>query len=155
MEPDRSFVCQGVQNGMIERRDAVIIEFGGNGSKHRHTFRRLVPGRPVSLNLLSDIPDGIFPAALFIFIHDHDIGEIEHIDFFKLGGGAELAGHDIHGHVHDIGNERVALTDARGFSNDQIKTGGLQGLDGFTQGVGDFRVGLAGGQGPLYGVVAV
>ena len=148
MESNLGFVGNRIQKGMVERRYPVIIEFGCNGSKHRHFVRGDVPCSPVALNLFAHIPDSVLSAAFFIFVNDHDIGVIQHVDFFKLGGCAELAGHDIHGGVHDIGDQRIALADAGGFGDDQIKAGSLQGLDGFAQGIGDFGVGLSGGQRP-------
>ena len=135
-----------VQQPVIEGGYAVVVEFGGDGAVHGHLLRRDFKGVAVALHLFADIAYGIFAAALLEFIDHHDIGKIEHVDFFKLRGGAEFGGHDIHGNVRQVDDLGIALTDPGGFGNDQVEPGGLGDLNDVGQGLGDFGMRPAGGQ---------
>ena len=118
-----SFRMDGIDDGMIKGCDPIVIEFGRDGAKNGHIQRLPIKCFAVALYLFANIPHGIFPAAFFKFVDHHQVGEVKHINFFKLGGGTELTGHHINGDVDQIGNARIPLPDAGGLGNNQIKTG--------------------------------
>jgi hypothetical protein len=62
----------------------------------------LFKGIAVALHLFAYVAHGILTAAFFELVDHHEIGEIEHVDLLQLGGGAEFAGHDIHGQIHQV-----------------------------------------------------
>ncbi len=127
---------------MIERGYAIIVEFGSDCAEYRQVFRLFIPSFAVALNLFSDITHRIFTAAFFKFVDYDQVGIIQHVNFFKLRRRAELAGHHVHRNVSQINNVGIALTDTRSFGNHQIKSGGFDHLNAFSQGVGDFCVRL-------------
>ncbi|VTR68478.1 conserved hypothetical protein [Desulfosarcina cetonica] len=144
---DAGFVLNGVQEGMVQGGDAVVIEFGGDGAEHRHVVGRPVENHAVALHLFADITHGVLAATLLEFVDHHEIGEIEHVDLLQLGGRTEIAGHDIHGEIHHVDNMGIPLADAGGFGDDQIIAGGLDQVEHFGQGVGDFGMRAARGNG--------
>jgi hypothetical protein len=85
----------------------------------------LFEGIAVALHLLAHVAHGILAAAFFILVDHHQIGEIEHVDLFQLGGGPEFAGHDVHGEVHQVDDAGIPLADAGGFGDDQVVAGRL------------------------------
>ena len=133
----------GFNDGMVEGCDAVVIEFGGNGSEDRHLFGGGFPLAAVALDLLADIPDRILTAPFFEFVDHHQIGIVEHVDFFQLGRSPELTGHDIHGEIAQVDDVRIPLSDAGGFGDDQVIAGSLGHTDHLFQGQGNFRVRVA------------
>ncbi len=132
---------------LVEGSDAIVVETGRLGAENRHVIGRLGEQLPVSLDLLAHIAQGIIGPLAVEFVDGHEVGKIEHVDFFQLGSGAEFRSHDIQRNI-DIGNDGgIALADTGSFDNDQIKTGQLAGGDDFRQSRGDFAAGIAGGQG--------
>jgi len=73
-----------IEDGMVKGRDPIVIKLGSNGAKDRHVSRIPVKCFAVSLHLFANIPYGIIAAALFKFVDYHQIGKIQHVDFFKL-----------------------------------------------------------------------
>jgi hypothetical protein len=61
--------------------------------------------------------------------------------FLQLGGGAEIAGHDVHGQIHQVDDAGIPLADAGGFGDDQVVSGRLDHIQHLAQGIGEFRYG--------------
>ena len=135
------------QQGLIEGGDPVVVKAGGHGTEDGHGFRRLGEQLPVALILFAYIPQGILRPLPVEFVDGDEIGKIQHVDFFQLGRGAKLGGHDIEGSIHQGHDGPVPLTNARGFHNNQVKAGKPTGGNHLGQGGGYFRARFPGGQG--------
>ncbi len=112
---------------MIQRGDAVVIEARCLGAVHRHFFRTLAPQFTIALILFGDIAQCIERALAVEFIDRHEIGEVEHVDFFELRGSAEFRRHHIHAEIDVRDDGGIALADAGSLDDDQIEAGGLAG----------------------------
>ena len=115
----------GVDHGVIQRRHAVVVEFGSDGAEDRHFLRLLVEGLAVALDLLAHVLHGVVAAALFELVDHHQVGKIQHVDFFELRGGPVFAGHDVYRDVDEVHDARIALADAGGLGDDEIEARGL------------------------------
>ena len=119
-----------INQGVVQGGDPIVVKLGGNGAENRHIDRVLIKCFTVALDLFANIAHRIFAAAFFKFIDNHQVGKIQHIDFFQLGSGAEFTGHHIDRYIHQIGDAGIALSDSRCFSDNQVKTGRFYGGDG-------------------------
>ena len=106
-----------------------------------------MPQALVALHLLAHVAQGVFSATAVEFVDGHQIGEVEHVDLFQLGGRAELAGHHIQAQVHVIHHGGVALADARRLHDDQVKSGGGGHLGHAVKAPADLQAAAPGGQG--------
>ena len=61
------------------------------------------------------------PRLSYLF-SDDQVSEIEHVDLLELARRAVFAGHDVDREIDQIDDFGIALTDARGFDNDQVET---------------------------------
>ena len=95
---------------------------GSDGPNDGQVFVLGVPEVVVALELLSHVADGIEAAALVKLVDGHDVGKVEHVDFFQLGSGAEFRCHDVQGHVAVVHDFRVALTDATRLEDDEVES---------------------------------
>ena len=79
----------------------------------------------VALNLLLYIPQCILPPSFIKFVHRDEVGKIQHVDFFELGSRSVFRRHNIERYIAVIDNFGIALADAGGFQEDQIKVRSL------------------------------
>ncbi len=89
----------------------------------------LAEGLAVALHLLGHVAQGVLRALAVELVDRHELGEVEHVDLLELAGGAELGRHDVHRHVHQRHDGRVALADAGGLDDHQVEAGRLAGGD--------------------------
>ena len=137
---------QAAPQGLVQRGHAVVVEARGHGAEDRHLFGRRGPGFLVALELLGHIAQRVGRTLAVELVDGHELGEIQHVDLLELAGGTELGRHDIHGHVHQRHDGRIALADARGLDHDQVEAGGLADGNHVGQGGGNFRAEIARGQ---------
>ena len=130
---------------LVKRCHSVVIKTRCHGAKHRHVFLRLAPGFAVALHLLADIAQGIVCAFAVKLVDCHKLGKVQHVDFLQLGGGAKFGCHDIQRHIHQRHDGGIALADARGFDNHQVKFGRLARGNDIGQCRGNFTAKLARG----------
>ena len=131
------FVVQQAAQIAEHPAHARIIELRGDGRIHRHVLVFHLERHAVALPLLAHVAQGVFRAASVEFIQYHQLGVIEHVDFFQLAGRAEVGGHHIHGEIDQIDDFGIALSDTGGFHDDQIEALPLQAGDGvFQHGIG-------------------
>ncbi len=135
------------QQGQVQGGDPVVVELAGDGAVHRHFPGVHIPGVGIALHLLAHVPQGVFRAAPLEFVHRHQVGEIQHVDFFQLAGRAELGGHHVEAQVGHVHHRRVALANACGFDQDQVIARGLAHGDHVAQGPADLHGRASGGQG--------
>ena len=102
----------------------------------------------VPQDLLADIPEGVLGTPLVGLVDGHPVGEIEHVDFFELGGGPVFGGHHVEREPAQVGHFRIALPDAGGFKNDEVEARGLEGEDSVAHGFGRRGMGPASGHAP-------
>src|SRR5699024_4417680 len=102
----------------------------------------------------SDIAHCVLGTATFEFVDGHGIGEVKHVDLFELGCGAEFGRHDVHGHIHERHDCRIALADPGGFDDHQVISGGFADVDDIGKVFGKFVM-AAGGQRAEKHVIAV
>ena len=69
---------------MVKCGNPVIIELGGDGAENRHIDGVFVEGLLIALDLFANVAHGIFAPAFLKFVDHHQVGKIEHIDFFQL-----------------------------------------------------------------------
>ena len=140
-----SLVRQARQHGLVERRDAVVVEARGHGAVHGHVVRTLRERFMVALVLLAHVAQRIFGTLAVEFVDGDEVGKIEHVDFLELRGRAEFRRHDVDRSA-DQGNDRgFSLAYAGGLHHDQIESADLAGSQHFGQRGGDFRARVAGG----------
>jgi hypothetical protein len=82
-----------------------------------------------ALVLLAHIAERIQRAALVELVERDQVREIEHVDFFQLGGGAVFRRHHVQAYVGMIDNLRVRLADAGRLQNDEIEIGCLENIE--------------------------
>ena len=131
---------------LVKGGHAIVVEARGHGAKHRHLLGGHAPGFFVALHLLGHIAQRVARALAVEFVDGHKFGEIQHVDFFQLAGGAELGRHHIHGNVHVRHDGRIALANAGGFHDDQVKARTFRGGHHVGQGGADLAAKIARGQ---------
>ncbi len=135
-----------IEQRPVEDVGAGIVELGGDRAEHRQRLIGNVEEIAVAAVLLAHVAQGILgPFALELVDGDH-IGEIEHVDLFQLGRGAEFAGHDVQRNIADPDHPGIPLADAAGLDEDQVETGRPHHVDGILNGGRKFGLGVAGGQ---------
>ena len=134
------------QHALIERGHTIIVETRGLRAEDRHLVGCGGPELAIALVLLADIAQGIERALAIELVDGHEIGEIEHVNFFELAGRTKLGGHDIERGIDQRHDRGIALTDARGLDHDQIKARHLAGGDHIGQRLADLAAGIAGGE---------
>ena len=72
--------------------------------------------------LFANVAQRIFGATFFHLVQGDQVGEVEHVNFFKLGRCTELTGHHVERDIADLDNPCVALTYTAGLDDDQIKS---------------------------------
>ena len=97
-----------------------IVELTGDGSENRQRFVVCLKQFSASFVLLSNVPQRIQGAALVELVQYDDVGKIDHVYLFQLGGRSEITGHHIHRNIHQIHNLRIRLADPRRFDDHQI-----------------------------------
>ncbi len=75
--------------------NTAVSELAGDGGDDGEFFVGDVEHVPVAAHLLTDGSQGIFTTALFIFIKNNNIGNIEHFNLLELGVRTKLGGHDV------------------------------------------------------------
>ena len=80
--------------------------------------------------LLANIAQGIQRATLIELVDGDEVGKVEHIDFFELGGCAVFRRHHIQGLVSVIGDFGIRLPDAGGFHNNQVELSRFTHING-------------------------
>ena len=73
-----------IDKGVVEGGNPIIIKPGSDGAKDRHFSRILIKCFEIALDLFANIAHGIFTTAFFKFVDHHQVGKIQHIDFFQL-----------------------------------------------------------------------
>ena len=106
---------------LVQRGYAVVIKARGDGAEHRHLVRRLAEGLTIALYLLGYIALSIRAALAVELVDGDEIGEIEHVDFFELAGGAILGCHHVQRKVDERHDAGVALPDARRLDHDEVE----------------------------------
>ena len=100
----------------------------------------------IALKLLLHITQGIEGTPFVEFVEGNQIGEIEHIDFFELGGGAVLGRHHIQAHIAVLDDFGIALTNTRCFEDDEVEARGLGYIHRILHIFAEREVALARGQ---------
>ena len=113
--PGRSGRRHEAQQVQVEAVHARIVEAAGHGAVHRQPeigqrFRQRVVAPELPPYRLQRV---LGPGVLELVDHHH-LGQVQHVDLLQLGAGAELAGHDVHRQLGQIGEIAVALADAAG-----------------------------------------
>ena len=93
---------EGLDQVGVERVHPRVVELGGAGAENRQLLGGGVEEPMVALVLLADVAQRVLRAAAGEFVDRHEVGEVEHVDFFELGGRTEFAGHNIHGYIYQI-----------------------------------------------------
>src|ERR1035441_3557235 len=97
---------------------------------------------PKSSSLYAGLPGLMFARIVgspsIELVDRHHVGEVQHVDLLQLGGGPVFGCHDVQGYIRDVHHRGVSLSDARGFHNDEIESGGPTGIDGRRDGGADF-----------------
>jgi hypothetical protein len=132
---------------LVERGHAVVVEAAGHGAEHRQGVGCHVEGRAVALHLLGHVAQRVLCAPAVELVDGHELREVQHVDLLELAGGAELGRHHVHGDVDQRHDGRVALADARGLADHQVKAGRLACGDAVGQGLADLGAEIARGQG--------
>ena len=101
--------------------DTVVREATGTGGKYRKYIIRTVEGRAVASVLLAHIPQRIGSTTPVRLVDDDKIGEIQHVDLFKLRGCTKFRSHHVHRQVAKIHYLAVPLADPRSFKDHEIK----------------------------------
>ena len=83
----------------------------------------------VTLPLLANIPKCVLRPALVVFIQNHQLRVIEHVNFLELAGGAIVTRHHVNRQVDQIHNFTVALSNSSGLDHDEIKPQRLEKLN--------------------------
>src|SRR5699024_1162591 len=112
-----------------KRRDTVVVETGGRCAEHGHVLPAGSESLLIADHLPSDIARCVLGTATFEFVDRHGIGEVKHVDLFELRCGTEFGRHDVHGHIHERHDRRIALPDARGLDDHQVVAGGFTDVD--------------------------
>src|SRR5690606_11105715 len=107
-----------------------IVKLAGNGAINRHLFPVFVKSLMVSLILLLYVPERIGSALLVEFVNGDEVGKVEHIDFFQLGGCPIFWRHDIEAQIAIFRDLRIALTDAGCLQDYEVKTCIFEYIDG-------------------------
>ena len=139
-------LSQARQQGLVQGRHPVIVEAAGHGAEHRHVFRACRPSLTVALDLLGHIAKCVGRALAVELVDGHERSEIQHVDLLELAGGTELRRHDVHRHIHQRHDGSIALPDAGGFHDDELKACGLAGGDHVGQGLADLAAEIPGRQ---------
>lgn len=100
----------------------------------------------VALVLLLHITQGIEGTAFVEFIECNEVGEIEHVDFFELGGGAVLWRHYVQAQIAVFDDFCIALANARGFQHNEVEAGCFGHIHRVLHVFAEGQVALAGGQ---------
>ena len=131
------FVVQQTAQIAEHPAHARIVELRGDGRIHRHVLVVHLERHAVAFPLLAHIAKGVFRAAPVEFIEHHQLGVIEHVDFFQLAGRTEVGRHHIHREIDQIDDFGIGLTNSSSFHDDQIEALPLQAGDGvFQHGIG-------------------
>ncbi len=139
----QAILDQARQDGLVERGDTIVGKAGGLRPEHRHRLGGLVPGFAIALNLFRHIAHRVECALAIKLVDRHKVGEVEHIDFFELARRTKFRRHHVETQVDIRHDRRIALTNARGFNNDQVKATGPTSGNRVGQGAGNFATRLA------------
>ena len=102
----------------------------------------------VALHLLGNIAKGVRRALAVELVDRDEVREVEHVDLLELARRAVLRRHHIQAEIHLRHDRRVALADARGLDDDDIKARDLAGGDRVRQRLADFAAGFTRGKRP-------
>ena len=72
------------EDGLIQRRHAVVVEARRHGAEHRHHVGRLAKALAVALVLLAHVAQGVFGPLAIELVEGDEIGEVDHVDLLKL-----------------------------------------------------------------------
>lgn len=61
----------------------------------------------ISLNGFPDVTQGIFSPSFFEFVQYNQIGQIQHVNFFKLTGCPVFRRHHVNRYIHQIGDGTI------------------------------------------------
>src|ERR1039457_5660992 len=141
------FPVDGFDQPEVEAIGAGVVELGGDGAEYRQLLVRSVKLTPVAPVLLPDALQGVFRPFSLELVDRHQVRKIEHVDFFQLGRGAELTGHDIEGDIADADYAGITLPDAAGLDDHQVEPCGPHHVYGILNSGGQFCMGIASGKG--------
>ena len=91
----QAMLDQPCRQRLIQRGYAIIIETRRHGAKHWHVFGFFREPLTVTLVLLAHVAQRIFRALAVELVDRHEIGKIQHVDFFQLRRRAEFWRHHI------------------------------------------------------------
>ena len=113
----------------VELVYALVVELGGDGSENGQVLRLGVPGAAAAGVLLPHVAQSVQGPFLLELVDGHQVGVIQHVYLFQLGGGPVFRGHHIDGDVavvHDLG---VGLADAGAFKDYRVEAGRFADAD--------------------------
>jgi hypothetical protein len=133
-------------DGVVEGRDAVVVEARGLGAEHGHLVGLLREHLAVALVLLAHIAQRVLRALAVVLVDRHEVGEVQHVDLLELARGAEFRRHHVERGVHERHDGRVALADARGLHQHEVEAREPAGRDHLGQRRRDLLAGIARGE---------
>ena len=127
-----------------QRRDAVVVESCRRGAEDGHVLPAAAEVAAVAEQLTRHIAVRVEGTAPVELVDGDDVGVVEHVDLLELACGAELRRHDVEGHIGELCDGVVSLTDARSLDNDEVVASQCTGAHGSRQ-VRGHRAFTAGG----------
>ena len=125
---------------------ATVSELAGDGGNHGQFLIGHIEHVAVATHLFANGTKRIFTPSLFIFIKNDYIGHIEHFNLLKLGVSTKLGGHDVEGVVSHGRDGVAALTDAAGFTEDEVEADRFRDFDGSVEISTDLRAAAPAGE---------
>ena len=122
---------------LVQRRDTVVVEAGGDRAEDREVGRIGAESIEVPGHLPAHVAQRVLGAATLELVDRDDLGEVEHVDLLQLAGRAELRGHHVDRHIDVIDDPGVPLPDARRLDDHEVEARRLAGGHDVVEGLGN------------------